>query len=145
MQWLRAILTLVILCAAACSLYSLKSKELAALDQAYDKGLLTNEEYDAKKAALKTNATAIAALDKAFDAGVLTRDEYMTKKAALLTPPRLELVQTPTPSAPVPAALSQPAPAIVTAQSQTPLRAPVAPSSVANAHTLRMKVLNVVD
>src|SRR5580692_8902257 len=56
------------------------SKELAALDSAYQSGVLTKSEYESKKAALQ----ARAALDKAFEAGVLTKEEYTAKRAALL-------------------------------------------------------------
>ncbi len=153
---LGALLIAAALCGTACSLYGVKSKEMAALDNAYDKGLLTKEEYAVKKTALEKNATAIAALDKAFADGVLTRDEYTAKKAALMSPaPSGTYVQlsvqpaplttaiTPLPSDAPPATqpLLTPQPAVI--PQPPPIAAPA--SSTANAHTLRMKVLNVVD
>jgi len=60
-----------------------KSKELTALDRAYGAGILTVDEYEAKKAALLNEAEALAALDKAFAAGVFTKDEYDHRRSRL--------------------------------------------------------------
>jgi hypothetical protein len=55
------------------------SKQQAALDQAYQSGVITKSEYDAKKAAL----AQLVALDKARDAGILTQAEYDQRKQRL--------------------------------------------------------------
>src|SRR5580693_2518754 len=56
-----------------------ESKPLAALDSAYQAGVITKSEYDAKKTAL----ASLAALDKARDAGLLTPVEYQERKQRL--------------------------------------------------------------
>lgn len=60
-----------------------KSKEIAALDTAYQAGVITKDEYEAKKVALTTLAAPLAALQKARDAGVLSQDEYEARKQRL--------------------------------------------------------------
>ncbi len=66
----------------ACS-HSDQSKELSALDTAYKSGVITKDEYEAKRLAWSTQGAALEALDKAFQAGVLTKDEYEARKAKL--------------------------------------------------------------
>jgi hypothetical protein len=68
-------------------------KKLKALEQAHAAGILSEEEYAAKKAALEAElkpridaATQkkLDALDAALAAGILSRDEYNAKKSRLL-------------------------------------------------------------
>jgi hypothetical protein len=59
------------------------------LESAYQAGILTKGEYEAKRAALETQSSALTALDKALEAGVFTKDEYqarMIAKAGALPP-----------------------------------------------------------
>jgi hypothetical protein len=56
-----------------------ESKQRAALDSAYQSGVISKSEYETKKAAL----TSLAALDKARDAGLLTPAEYQERKQRL--------------------------------------------------------------
>src|ERR1700687_5670055 len=83
--WLSAVVMLLAVCGPACS-RNKKSKELAALNTAYNSGVLTKGEYEVKKSVVERKAAVLAALDRALDAGILTRDEYANKKAALLVP-----------------------------------------------------------
>ena len=69
---------------AGCSRSNENASQLAALERAYKAGILTANEYAAKKAALGSQPQALAALDKAFQAGVLTKAEYDAKRSALL-------------------------------------------------------------
>ncbi len=62
-------------CAAGCG-HSDDSKQVAALDRAYQAGVITKSEYQTKKAGL----AQLAALDKARDAGILTQAEYDARK-----------------------------------------------------------------
>lgn len=72
-------------------------KKLAALDSALKSGVITADEYKAKKDALYSSnphqssiSTAKNALDQAYEDGVLTKDEYDRKNRALVagvTPP----------------------------------------------------------
>src|SRR5579883_2471110 len=78
-------LAVVVAALAACSREG-ATGDMAALDKAYKAGVLSPDEYAAKKAALQRQDKAIAALDKALAAGVLTKDEYLAKKSALLQP-----------------------------------------------------------
>jgi hypothetical protein len=57
--WLVVVLSLL-LCAGACNRKT-KAEQLAALDSAYQSGILTKDEYDAKKIALLGSFTAPAA------------------------------------------------------------------------------------
>jgi Short C-terminal domain len=66
-------------------------KKLAALDAALKSGVLTKDEYEAKKNALYADsntqaarAAKLDALEKAYQAGVLTKDEYELKKKELV-------------------------------------------------------------
>jgi hypothetical protein len=77
-----ALVALLSVCLVACSRLE-KSKELAALDEAYRSGVLTPDEYQAKKAALESEAGARAALDKALAAGVITQEEFQARKVRL--------------------------------------------------------------
>jgi len=61
-----------------------KPTDAATLDEAYRSGVLSREEYEAKKARLTANAEKLDALEKARSAGVLTADEYQVKKSQLL-------------------------------------------------------------
>jgi hypothetical protein len=65
-------------------------KKLAALDAALKNGVITQDEYNAKKNALYASSSAQApgaakldALDKAYQNGVLTKEEYDQKKKQL--------------------------------------------------------------
>ena len=78
-----AAVALLFIAGVACH-RSQPSKELAALYSAYQSGVLTKAEYEAKRAALETQSTALAALDKALEAGIFTRDEYQARKAQLM-------------------------------------------------------------
>ena len=73
---------LLSLAAGACR-HADESKQLAALDSAYQAGVITKSEYDDKKAALGNVAAQLAALDKARDAGLLTPAEYQERKQRL--------------------------------------------------------------
>lgn len=77
---LTAFVVLQIICGTACS-RSERSRELSAMDNAYHSGILTKNEYEAKKAALESEATVLASLDKALESGILTKDEYQARKA----------------------------------------------------------------
>src|ERR1035441_8604849 len=57
--WMTVLLTAVLLAASGCTRHD-KAEQLAALDNVYRAGLLTKEEYDAKKLALTGIATAPA-------------------------------------------------------------------------------------
>lgn len=59
---------------------------LAELQALRDQGLLTDEEFEAKRARIlqgAENARAIATLERALRAGVITHEEYERKKQAL--------------------------------------------------------------
>jgi len=99
--WICATLLLA-LASAACQRGE-QSRQLAALDSALKAGVISQTEYDAKKAAL----ASLAALDKAHDAGILTTAEYQQRKQRL------------TVAAPVPDAVS-PAPTPAAASASTP-------------------------
>jgi Short C-terminal domain len=145
---------LLSLCSAACSTsQSGGSRDLAALDKAYASGVLTADEYAAKKAALANRAATIAALDKALAAGVLTQDEYAAKKSALASasPPTVPVSSEPAPQAPGPevnppvAGAAAPAPAPPpTASAASSRTSSPAPAS-ASVHTYKMKMAQVMD
>ena len=78
-----AALVLLSILAAGCQ-RTPASKELAALERAYQAGVLTKGEYETKRAALETQASALSALDKALEAGILGKDEYQARKSQLL-------------------------------------------------------------
>ncbi len=99
-----------------------ESKPLAALDSAYQAGVITKSEYDAKKTAL----ASLAALDKARDAGLLTPVEYQERKQRLTaTLPIAPAATEATPASPLTTTAS-PASAAFTAVSSP---APAAPAS----------------
>ncbi len=77
-----AVIALLSLCSAGCSQAG-ESKELLALDNAYRAGVLTADEYRAKKAVIESQAAASAALDKGLASGVLSQEEYQARKARL--------------------------------------------------------------
>lgn len=112
--------------AASCALQQESKEQIAfdkALDKAYSAGLLTRQEYNAKKAAFAKRADAVAALDKALASGVLTHDEYAAKKAALLE------------QAPPPVPETTPASNASTA----------APQPALPGHTYQMKLIQIMD
>ena len=119
-----------------------QSSALTALDKALEAGVFTKDEYQARKAQLIAKAGALAALERAHNAGVLTKDEYRAKKSALLASdaavPASTLADASVP--PRPAGQSQPPPPV--AASQT---APPDPSSSAQGHVLRMKIVRDID
>ena len=106
---------------------------LAALESAYRAGVLSKEEYSAKKAAIESRKARIAALDEALRSGVLTKDEYTARKTAL-EPPQ-----------PAPPAAVTETPAAPSAPSSVPVPAETAPAADAASHTYRMKLAKVVD
>jgi hypothetical protein len=148
------VVALLLLSAAGCSRRG-DSKDLAALDAAYKAGVLTKDEYAARKAAIQAQSAQLVALDRAREAGLLTQDEYAAKKAALLA------------SAPQPTAAVAPAGAAASAApAAAPMSEPVAQPSEAQArptaeaaqpqagaassvdpqgHAYRMKLAKVVD
>jgi Short C-terminal domain len=81
--WLIASAVLFCFAASGCS-RSRESKDLAALDQAYQAGVLNKNEYEAKKAGLESQAEALDALDKALATGTVTQPDYQTIKARLI-------------------------------------------------------------
>jgi hypothetical protein len=104
--WLTAAVLLGV-CGAGCS-RSEKPTDLSALDKAYQAGILTKEEYGAKKAALQRQR-ALAALDAAHRAGILTADEYASRKAALvIANPLADAVQPPAAAPKNPAVIANP-------------------------------------
>jgi hypothetical protein len=120
--------------------------ELAALEDAYRAGVLTKDEYLAKKSTIQARASRLAALNRAMQAGVLSKDEYLAKRAVLLGP-----------DASAPAAAAVPAASDAgganssiapSGAAPTPAVAPQtspSPASDPQGHTYRMKVANVVD
>jgi hypothetical protein len=124
------LLAALLLCPVACSKSekpgAAKSKELAtqltaqltALDKAYQAGLLTPEEYQAKKAA--------------FAGAVASPGETASTPASVST-------SSPTPVEPAPA-VSQPAPVGVSPAGETS-SAPASP----DGHSYRMKMVKVID
>jgi len=147
MTYTRALLAAAVLLLTICGACSTSgtSKELAALDRAYQAGILTKEEYQAKKSSL----SQLAALDKAYQTGVLTKTEYDAKRAALLG----SRAQAPLPQdsaineAPASALTVQPA-----VNSAPAAPAPAVPTQEASSsppandgHTYRMKIAKAVD
>lgn len=80
---LIAIVMLLFLGGSGCS-RSGRSKDLAILDQAYQVGVLSKGEYEAKKAGLESQSEALDALDKARATGVVTEADYQAIKARLI-------------------------------------------------------------
>src|SRR5579884_2618250 len=144
-------LAVVVAALAACSREG-ATGDMAALDKAYKAGVLSPDEYAAKKAALQREGKAIAALDKALAAGVLTKDEYLAKKSALLQPNGALLSSTSSPAESAPA-LVESAPSIekegtaakpaATGNPQPSSPAPQAASS--DGHTYHMKMVKIMD
>lgn len=144
-----AVVVLLSIFGAACT-NSEGSREIAALEKAYQSGVLTKDEYAAKMARLASKLNTLVALDKALAAGVLTKEEYQTKKAALLaSDPQVALAPVapgsktlePAPApAPPPVALRE-------AKNSPPPSAPPTPPAPASvqAHSYRMKMIKVVD
>ncbi len=79
-KWLPPVMAVLM---AACN-RAPASKDLAALDRAYQAGVITKAEYQMKRAAMETQSSAMSALDKALEAGVLRKQEYQARKAQLL-------------------------------------------------------------
>jgi len=67
------------------------ASKLAALDKAYQAGVLSKDEYEAKKRELAPAPAAdparMSALDTAYQTGVLTKEEYEAKKRGLTAAP----------------------------------------------------------
>jgi hypothetical protein len=61
-----------------------RSKDRAILDQAYQAGVLSKDEYEAKKAGLESQSEVLDALDKARATGLLTEADYQSIKAHLI-------------------------------------------------------------
>jgi len=128
---LVAVAVLLSIFIAACS-SNAQSKDAAALDKAYKAGVLSKEEYQARKARLDETTTKLAALDKARADGVLTNDEYVAKKSALLAS------NEPLPAIPAGAENhSATTPAAATRGSATP--------TSGDGHTYRMKMVKIMD
>ena len=126
------------------------SPALAALESAYQSGILTENEYLAKKSAIQAQAARLAALERAMQAGLLSQDEYLAKKTALLAP------NAPVPaSADVPDATVVPSATAVPDAGGAPIAAPPQPAAIVptspsaaadpQGHTYRMKVANIID
>jgi hypothetical protein len=97
----RALVLALALAGASCNRGG--DKQLAALESAYHAGVITQAEYDSRKAALVSSA----ALDKARDAGLLTPAEYQERKQRLSAAVPIA----PAPSTPTASASITPAPA----------------------------------
>jgi len=118
--------------AAACSR---RDPQEAALESAYKAGVLSQDEYSARKAAIEARSAKLAALDRARKAGLLTDDEYAARRAELLTS-----------TAPPPSAASTdsaPRPQPVAAEQSAP--APTTPSTGPQSHSYRMKMAQIID
>ncbi len=163
---------LVFFAATGCSRRA-DSKDLAALDSAYKAGVLSKDEYTARKGAIESRSAQLAALDRARQAGLLTADEYAAKKAALLSSPPPAPATTPPVDAPYAAPIPQPAatqaqavpiaaapqasqapvqpqagPIAASPQASQPAVQPTAgatPSADPQGHSYRMKLAKVVD
>jgi hypothetical protein len=81
--WLRTVVVLLAVAGGGCS-RSPRSKEFSDLDQTYQSGILSKDEYETKKAGLESQSEALQALDKALASGVITQEEYQTTKARLI-------------------------------------------------------------
>ena len=106
-------------------------KQLAALERAYHAGVITQAEYDTRKAAL----VSLAALDKARDAGLLTPAEYQERKQRLSA--AAPIVPAPAPSAPSTSAAIIPtaAPVAVSSPAPTPAASTgVRPENIVDSH-----------
>lgn len=139
-----------------------EQKKMASLDTAVKSGVITREEYIAKKnqaifeqSAQQTRVAKLKILDEAFDGGVLTKEEYERKKKELGvsdSQPRPPEVQPPTQShppvqtaevaskadiTPGPPAITEPATPPAAARVGPPASnaAPV-PATVAESHTV---------
>jgi len=165
-SWCATVAVTLILSLAACSKSS-GSGDLAALDAAYKAGVLSKDEYAARKAAIQARSGQLAALDRAMQAGLLTRDEYAAKKAALLTataappptPPVAAAPASPPAAAPatppvsdpvtqsVPLPVSAPPPVVAQVPTAPPPPVPAAPAPAADpqGHSYRMKMAQIVD
>ena len=81
--WLRTVVVLLAVAGGGCS-RSPRSKEFSDLDQTYQSGILSKDEYETKKAGLESQSEALQALDKALASGVITQEEYHTTMARLI-------------------------------------------------------------
>lgn len=159
--WLIAVVVLLSVGGSGCS-RSGRSKELAALDQAYQSGILSKDEYLAKKARLIAKASVLASLERARQAGVFTQEEYLAKKAALLAadttaappsqadtgsaPPVVPVGRAPQPLATAASSDGKAAPsAAAGSQKSAPEASSNAASSAAESHVLRMKMASAID
>jgi hypothetical protein len=140
----------LILACAACSRLG-GSKDLEALDSAYKAGVLSKEEYDARKAAIQSRAAQLAALDRAREAGLLTDEEYAAKKSALVAAaPATVAAVAPTQISPpkdtITAAAPPPPPASTPPVSApAPIQETAVPSADPQGHSYRMKLAQVLD
>jgi hypothetical protein len=132
---------MVFFAATGCSRHG-DSKDLAALDSAYKAGVLSKDEYTARKAAILSLSTQLAALDRARQAGLLTADEYAAKKAALFSsaPPPAPTI-TAVADAPYVAPTSQP---VSQPSAAIPQVSPT-PAADPQGHSYRMKMAQIVD
>jgi len=136
-----AVAVLLSISSTACSRREI-SPELAALENAYKSGVLTKDEYDAKKAMIASRVARLSALDQALQAGILTKDEYLAKKAAVLSPNAPAPAQEPAAPAVSEAATEDAASASpVSAETQ----ASPTPAADPQGHSFRMKLAKVVD
>jgi hypothetical protein len=140
---------LVFFAATGCSRRA-DSKDLAALDSAYKAGVLSKDEYAARKSAILSLSAQLAALDRARQAGLLTADEYSAKKAALFSSAPPAPTTTAAADAPYVAPVSQPvAPPSATQTQASPIgaapQASPAPAPDPQGHSYRMKMAQIVD
>jgi hypothetical protein len=129
---LRALLVAVLLAATACH-RTAKTEQLAALDSAYQSGLLTKDEYDAKKIALiGTSPAPVAALTPVSP--VVPAAAPAPAAVPNSAPPPLP------PKEVSPAVPALPAKAAASAASSTPSSSPnvprVAPSEIPRSKTI---------
>lgn len=148
-------IALLFLAAGGCSRHA-AAPDATALDSAYRAGVITRDEYNAKKAALQAQTAQLAALDKAMHAGLLTPSDYAAKKAALLASPVAAppVAASPAPALSAPAtpaagpAVAPPQPATLDASANpAPPPAPdtAGPPPAAAAGVYRMKMAQIVD
>ncbi|HEY2018725.1 MAG TPA: SHOCT domain-containing protein [Bryobacteraceae bacterium] len=133
---------------AACG-RAAKSDPMAALDDAYQSGVLSKAEYDAKKAALKAPGQ-MAALEDAYKSGVLTRAEYDAKRAGVLnggqSAPAAAAPVVPPPVVPSPASVAAYQPPHPPNAAAQPTAADPAPqAAAAHANYLVMRKVMVMD
>jgi hypothetical protein len=112
------------------------------LDKALAAGVLTQEEYQARKAKIEETTKKLVALDQARKDGVLTDAEYTAKKSALLAVNE-PLPPIPAQSIPVKAEGASPVPK--PASGPAPQQAAATTSSTNDGHSFRMKMAKIMD